>query len=75
MRPSRAAEACRREQVDVLPWVDDYVTRRYGTSAAHQTRAAWRLLAKTVYNATDGHMDHAKGTDMLNSDYLLILFR
>ena len=50
---------CRHEAIDVHTWLPGYVRRRYGEVAPVAIYRAWQLLQSSVYNATDGHLDHA----------------
>jgi alpha-N-acetylglucosaminidase len=48
------------EPVDLTPWTDAYVTRRYGADDAH-ARRAWQILLKTAYGyRADGNMQHGE---------------
>jgi alpha-N-acetylglucosaminidase len=48
------------EPVDLIPWTDAYVTRRYGAADAHPRRA-WQILLKTAYGyRADGNMQHGE---------------
>ena len=41
-------------------WIADYARRRYGPATPPAAVAAWSNLARSVYNATDAHTDHAR---------------
>lgn len=43
----------RSEDFDLVPWLEDYSHRRYGTINQY-TLQAWKLLGRSVYNSTHG---------------------
>lgn len=43
----------RSEPVDLVPWLEAYSYRRYGVMNEHALQA-WKLLGRSVYNATYG---------------------
>ena len=46
--------------VELIPWTDAYITRRYGAEDEHG-RKAWQILLKTAYGyRADGNMDHGE---------------
>ncbi|BDA50506.1 Alpha-N-acetylglucosaminidase [Coccomyxa sp. Obi] len=52
--------AFRRETVEVDGWIAAYARRRYGRETPPTALAAWDMLRRSVYNATDGHTDHSR---------------
>ena len=57
---SRAACFGRREALAADEWVSGYARRRYGPAAPPSAEVAWSKLLASVYNARDGHTDHAR---------------
>lgn len=51
---------CRRDAIGIDGWLENYVTQRYGIQPPSEAHTAWQLLRHSVYDATDGHLDHAK---------------
>ena len=51
-------DLCRSERIELRPWVERYVRRRYGPATPPSAGAAWQLLLESVYNSTDLHNDH-----------------
>ena len=49
----------RREAVEVDGWVAAYAKRRYGRETPPAALAAWDMLRRSVYSASDGHTDHS----------------
>lgn len=50
----------RKEAVQVDDWIAAYARRRYGRETPSTALAAWDMLRRSVYNATDGHTDHSR---------------
>ncbi|XP_077237893.1 alpha-N-acetylglucosaminidase-like [Tasmannia lanceolata] len=56
--------AFQHNKIDVKMWIDQYPTRRYGSSVPAM-QDAWNILHRTTYNCTDGSYD--KNRDVIVS--------